>query len=268
MPFPKPIVTHEHGSWAVLLVPLASGAVVAGAGMPNLVLLLLASLGIFMSYVPLQALIREKTGARRGREKIDASRFWAGVYIGLGLIPAVLLLLQGLWLLVVIGLLAVLFFGLHFFLLRTFHKTAAGDFAAMLGLTLTAPAAYYVTTGILDARSALLWILHVLFFGSSIVYVHMKIGGTGVRQEKFSWSEKFSIGRENLIYHGVLLAVVLLVMPAVRHPEFIGLAFLPMIAQAVYGTINLTGRVRFKQLGLLLLGHSIFFGLFVTIAMA
>lgn len=79
MPFPKPIVTREHGSWAVLLIPLASGAVVAGAGTPNLVLLLLASLGMFMSYVPVQTLILEKTGAMQGNKKISASRLWAGI---------------------------------------------------------------------------------------------------------------------------------------------------------------------------------------------
>jgi hypothetical protein len=268
MPFPKPIVTREHGSWAVFLIPLASGAGVAGAGTPNLVLLVLASLGIFMSYVPIQTLIREKTGAMQGHEKISASRLWAGIYAGFGLIPAVLLLVQGLWSLVVIGLLAALFFGLHFVLVRAYQKTAAGDFVAMLGLTLTAPASYYVGTGALDARAALLWLAHVLFFGSNIVYVHMKIRGTGARKEKFTPREKLSIGGANLLYHAFLVAMVVLVMPTVHRPEFAGLAFLPMIAHAVYGTLNLAERVRFKQLGLLLLGHSVFFGLFISIALA
>lgn len=206
MPFPKPIVTREHGSWAVLLIPLASGAGVAGAGTPNLVLLVLASLGMFMSYVPMQTLIREKTGAMQGREKISASRFWAGIY--------------------------------------------------------------YVGTEALDARAALLWLAHVLFFGSSIVYVHMKIRGTGARKEKFTPREKLSIGGANLLYHAFLVAMVVQVMPTVHRPEFAGLAFLPMIAHAVYGTLNLAERVRFKQLGLLLLGHSVFFGLFISIALA
>lgn len=264
----KPIITREHGSWAILLIPLFSGVSVAGSWTAATALLTLSSLGIFMSSVPLQSLIRESLGERRNREKTSASKFWALFYLGLGIVTAVPLLLQGLWGLIPIGLLAALFFVMNILLVRKYDKTAASDFVAMLGLTLTAPAASYVVTETLDARAGLLWLVHVLFFGSSMVYVHMKIRGIGVRKERFSWPEKLSIGRANVLYHVVMLAAVVLVMSVVRHPEFAGLAFFPMILHAIYGTVTLSNRVRVKQLGLLLLGQSIFFGLFISIALA
>ena len=264
----KPIVTREHGSWAVLLIPLISGASVAGSWTVATALLMLSSLGIFMSHVPLQTLIRESPGEKRNREKTSASKFWALFYLGFGIVMAVPLLLQGLWVLIPIGLLAALFFVMNVLLVRKYHKTVVSDFIAMLGLTLTAPAAYYVGTGNSGLHAALLWLVHILFFGSSVVYVHMKIRGTSLNQERFTWPEKLSLAKVNLFYHVFVIAVVFMLMDMGLRPELTGLAFFPVIVHAVYGTINLSNRVRFKQLGLLLLASSIFFGLFISMAFA
>ena len=263
----KPIITREHGSWAVLLIPLFNGVSVAGSWTVATALLTLSSLGTFMSHVPIQTLIRESLGERGNREKTSASKFWAFFYLGFGIITAIPLLLQGLWALIPIGLLAALFFVMNILLVRKYNKTVVSDFVAVLGLTLTAPAALYVGAGNLDLHAAQLWLLHILFFGSSVVYVHLKIRGTSLNQERFTWPEKFSLGKVNLFYHAFVIAVVLALINMVHRPELTGLAFLPVVIHAVYGTINLSNCVRFKNLGVLLLAHSLVFGFFISMAM-
>lgn len=261
MAIPKPMVTKEHGAWAVLFVPMIAGTAYANSFSWNVVWLACSALGVFMSYVPVQILLREYIGLHQGREKIDAAKFWSAAYLGCGALFALPLLYQRLWLLVVIGIFgAVSFFG-NFLLTRKVQKSIPSDLVAVAGLTLSAPSAYYVVTGALDTKALVLWMLNVLFFGCSVFYVHLKIRASAMKKNRWHVWEKISVGKLNILYHCFVVTVISVLVLYRLTPATIALAFVPMIVHAIAGTVNLSRRVKFKRLGFMLLGHSIVFGI-------
>ena len=132
---------------------------------------------------------------------------------------------------------------------------------AVAGLTLSSPSAYYITTGLFDANTAVLWVLNFLFFGCSVFYVHMKIKVSALKKDRLPMREKLSLGRLNIIYHLFVVSVVIMLSLYHFTPLTATLAFLPMFIHAIYGTITLTGKIKFKRLGFLLLAQSILFGI-------
>ena len=258
MSIPKPIVTREHGSWAVLIVPLCIGAVQAGSFSWNVAAFSLSALGAFLGYVPVQTAVRERIRGTTTRNT-TAWKFWLYFYTGLILLGFIPLLVQRLWLLIILGLLAVLFFGLNFFLTRTIHKSIAGDLAGVVGLSLGAPGAYYAATGRVDTAIVTTWFLTVLFFGCSVLYVHMKIQSQKSRRENFTLYEKLRIGNGNILYHAMVLLLVLVLVAENLTPALVLIAFIPMVVHSLVGTIRLDHPVHFKHLGFLLLGHAVLF---------
>lgn len=264
MVVPKPIITKEHGSWAVLFVPMAVGAIIGGEFSSRVVLLALSSLFIFLSYVPVHTLLRDWLGTRQGEDKLHAAKFWALVFGGIGVVFAIPLLLEGYWLLLSIGFVGAFFFFGNFFLACSLQKTVVSDLVAMAGLTLTAPSAYYVATRELNQIALTLWLMNFLFFGCGVFYVHMKIRATSLKKSELSWIEKFSVGKMNLVYHIAVIGIVLAL--TIRHftPQLAVAAFVPMTLHAIYGTLKLSNKVRFKNLGLLLLAQSVVFALILS----
>lgn len=259
MRIPSPVIPQEHGAWAVLFVPLFVGASVAGRFNLNVLYLALAALGGFMSYVPVQTILRQWFFAAPGMEKLRAARFWAVIYLTGSVLFSVPLVLQKLWLLGGIGMAAVsVFFG-NFILVRRYGKNLWSDLVAVLGLTLGAAGAYYVATGKLDENAVLLWLLNFLFFGSGIVYVHMKLRAAAMKKSVLSFDEKLRVGKMNLLYHLVVLSIVGILVVKNFTPWLAMAAFVPMTVHAIYGTCKLSNTVRFKNLGLILLVQALVF---------
>jgi hypothetical protein len=65
----------------------------------------------------------------------------------------------------------------------------------------------------------------------------------------------------NLIYHLVVLASVGILAAHNFTPLLAIVAFVPMTVHAIYGTLNLSSRVSFRKLGVLLLAHALIFAL-------
>lgn len=259
MKIPRPLVTREHGSWAVLLVPMVVAAGSVGAVSVNAAILVVAALGAFMSYVPLQGILRALMGGPRGWHALRPMLFWGWVYCSIALVSGAFLLLQGYSRLLLIGAAGALLFAGNFFLARRFGKTASSDFVATAGLTLGAPAMYYVLTGSLDQVAFVLYLLNLLFFGCGVFYVHMKIRAARIRKSDWTLPDKLATGKMNLLYHtGVAVLILFLSLDRIT-PGIALAAFLPMIGQAVYGTYRLSGQVSFPRLGLGLLAQSIIF---------
>ena len=266
MNIPKPIIPKEHGSWAVLLVPLVVGTNVSGVSSLSFVLLALSVIAIFLAYLPLEMLLGIKFGKSRVSEEHHAARFWSIAYLSAGLLFVFPLLLEGYWALVAIAVLGTISFLVSFFLGIGRPRNVGSDLVAVAGLTLTAPSAYYVITRSLDGHAITLWLLNFLFFGSGIVYVHMKMRAKAMGKSKLGWLERISIGKLNLIYHGVVVTAVF-TLASLHLTKFAALfAFVPMIVHAVLGTVRLSQNVRFKTLGYLLLAQSIVFAICLTLA--
>lgn len=237
------------------------GASVAGQFNPQVIYLGFSALAMFLSYVPVQTILRQLFIAPQGADKLRPAIFWAAVYLGLGALFIFPLVLQKLWLLAGFAFLGGLFFLANFALTRRYAKTIFSDLIATLGLTLGAPSAYYVATAQLDQTAALLWLLNFLFFGCGMVYVHMKLRASALKKPTLSFDEKLHLGKWNLVYHVAVWAIVGFLVIKNFTPLFAVLAFVPMTLHAIYGTLKLSSVVRFKNLGLLLLAQSIVFAL-------
>jgi hypothetical protein len=107
---------------------------------------------------------------------------------------------------------------------------------AVAGLTLTAPAAWYVATGRLDYR---LWVLNVLYFAGGVFYVKMHIATAIARKPAGQWPV--------MIYYGVLAGLI----------PWIGWAFAPVILRACVGVMRVSPVLRVKRLGWTEVAHSL-----------
>jgi hypothetical protein len=266
MRLPQPIVTREHGSWAVLFVPIAIAVVIADGITWDIALVIIAALSAFMTYVPAQMILRDRFRTKLDSSKLRAATFWLIVYALVGSTAVVPLAAKGYWKLLPLGMFAVICFALNFVLTRVRSKTVLSDLVAVAGLTTGAPAVLYVATGEFSGTTFFVWVLNVLFFGSSVVYVHMKIAATGFKGASLSLKQRLSLGILNVVYHLVVLGIVLLLVVFECSPTLLAMAFVPMTVHALYGTLKLSARVQFKRLGMLLLGHAILFAIVVSTA--
>lgn len=261
------MITKEHGAWAVLFVPMIAGAAYANSFSWNVLWLALSVLGVFLSYVPAQILLRNAAGIMPGKEKLEAAKFWLSIYCSFGALFILPLFYQRLWLLAVIGIIGAASFAGNFILTRKIQKSIASDLTAVAGLTLSAPSTYYVITGTLDAKALVLWLLNVLFFGCSVFYVHLKIRVSAMRKNSWHLWEKLSVGKLNIFYHVLVVAFVIVLVLYHLTPATVIIAFLPMVIHAIIGTIKLSNRVKFKNLGFMLLAHSVLFGIIFVLMM-
>jgi hypothetical protein len=256
---PPPIIPREHGAWAVLFVPMIVMLMHAGSVRYTFFLLALSSLGLFMSYVPAQIVLKHMTGSPQNPEKYRQARIWGTTYATGSILLSIPLLLEGFYLLVPLGVIGILAFIFNFLMTRRYSKTIPGDLLSVFGLSLSGLGAYYVLNGVIDITGILLWIQVFLFFGSSVFYVHMKIQAAQTKAHNLNYKDRFSLGKASLSYHAVV--VLLLFIFALKQfiPAINVIAFLPMSVHVIYGTWNLSARVRFKNLGFLLLGQSVLF---------
>jgi uncharacterized membrane protein (DUF485 family) len=225
------ILPREHGAWGLLLVPLVTGAGVAlrqGGEVVSFLLLLTAALTLFWLRAPLESLLG--TSAMRAQTKEE--RLTVGlVILGLGKVALValgVLLWAGRnrWLWLLGGLAGVSFVAQA--LLKRLGRRARmlSEVVGTMGLTLSAPAAYYVVTGKLDGTAWMLWLVNLAFAGNQIHYVQLRIHTVrvdGVR-DKIARGWPFAVGQ---VLMAIVLAVVCLrgLMPWVALIAFVPILF-------------------------------------------
>ena len=257
-------LTREHGSWAVLGVPLAIGIASSGALTFDMAILAISALAFFVASVPIEMLLHHRSGRQVAEGDLRVARFWGTVALSVGVLCGLYLLLHGYFFLLLFGV-----FGATGFIARALWSrcapfTLTGDLVGMSVLSAGAPAAYYVATGNLDASAGQLWLLVVLFFASSVFYVHMKISAVRHKRDRLSFWEKLSIGRLTLLYH--IVVIPLFVIMTVGRMSAVGMliVYVPVVMHVVMGTITLSRNVRFKRLGFMLLGQAVIFGILLT----
>lgn len=257
---PPMMVTKEHGSWAVLFVPMLVNAYVAGRWSSNVVLVALAALGAFLAYVPAQVLLRHYLSVPQPAARLRQAKFWGMIYAVVTIASGAVLLFHGYIFFLAIGGAGAISFFANFYLVKCYSKMIFTDLIAVAGLALGGPSVYYVLTGSLDRIALSLYLLNFLFFGCSVFYVHMKIKSSAAKMSEVRWKEKLIFGRLNLLYFAAVVAVVAILSVVHLIPFIVLIAFVPMITQGVQGTLRLSSRVHFKNLGFILLGQSILFG--------
>lgn len=261
------VVPREHGAWGILLVPLFTGACVGLAQSLRLLPVAwftLAALALFWLRTPLEGWLG--TAPLKAHTAAEKKTLWiasltlaaiAVVCLGVLLAPGSN---RGLWLL---GGLAGLAFAAQAGLKklgRRFRMTA--QLVGAIGLTSTAPGAYYVATGQLDATALALWMANWLFAGDQIHFVQLRIHAARAA----GWKEKLQRGR---LFFAGQFAMLLALAVAARFsllPWWTLAAFLPVLLRGMAWFQGPPEPLRVRQLGWSELSQSVIFGLLLVAA--
>lgn len=234
----------------MLLVPFVIAAGVAGR-FPAAMLLLLVSLTAF--YLARFAAVMVAKAVWAGRDdgqKAEGLR-WLARYGAAGAIAGLPLIWPlGYWDLLYLAGFGAVFFALSIVLARLRReRTESGEALAVLGLSLSAPAAYYVASGRLDGQAWLLWLLNVLYFGGTILYVKMWINTAHRKKQPADWLDRFYLGRYCVAYHLLLAAFLAAGVMGGHWPLLAALAFAPVLVRTASGLKNLSPQPPIRKIG-------------------
>jgi len=244
------IVPREHGAWGLLLVPLVTGAGVGlreGDRILPLLLLLTAALALFWLRTPVESLLG--TSAIRAQTK-EERRSVAIVIVGLGAVAflAVASLLwagrnRGLWL---IGGLAGFAFLAQAMIKQLGRQTRMmSEIVGTVGLSLSAPAAYYVSVGKLDATAWMLWLLNLMFAGNQIHYVQLRIHTARLGGARARWARGWSFALGQI----AMLAALGFAWSRGLIPWVVLIAFVPLFFRGCYYFFRKPAPLLVRRLG-------------------
>lgn len=256
------IAPREHGAWGLLFVPLATGGSIGllagGNGWP-LVAFTIAAFALFWLRTPMESWLG--TGLVRAQSRQE--RRAVGIVI---LLLAAMAITALAWLftegrerdLLLLGVIAICAFMVQVLLRKLGrHTRMLSQIVGTLGLTVTAPAAYYVVTGKLGRDAWALWAVNFLFAGNQIHFVQLRIHSTRVS----GWSKKLVCGRSFLAGQILLATALLLAWRFALLPGLAELAFLPLLIRGFGWFFESQKSLAVRRLGWTELVHSVFFGI-------
>jgi len=279
------ILPREHGAWGLLLVPMITGTGVAlhrASNMAPLILLATAALALFWLRTPLESLLG--TSAMRV-QNLEESRTVRSVIVLLAAIAAVALaalLWSGrnadLW---PLGAAVA-----ACFILQTLLKQAPklkrlmwrqqprpsrdgeaerprhpyslrmlSEIVGCIGLTASAPAAYYVITGKFDSNAWMLWVANLLFAGDQIHYVQLRIHSAKVEgfRARLLRGWPFAVGQ------AIMTAVITVACMDRLMPPIASIAFAPLLFRGWFYFIQEPAPLVVRRLGWNELKHATVF---------
>ena len=261
------IVPREHGAWGLLLVPLFTGVVVGAASSHRIVPLILftvIALTLFWLRTPVESLLG--TAPLSARTSAERRVAWL-VSGGLSIVAAACLaalLWNGrnreLWLLGGLGGLAFALRTLLAKLGRSWRMIA--QLVGAIGLTCTAPAAYYVATGRLDARAWFLWAANWIFAGNQIHFVQLRIHAARAA----TFAEKFARGRAFFLAQLLLVPLLAVASSWRLMPALAMLAFVPGLARGFYWFFRGYQPLEVRSLGWSEMTQGVLFGVLFSAA--
>ena len=251
------ILPREHGAWGLLLVPMVTGAGVAfhqATQIFPLILLLTAALALFWLRTPLESLLG--TSAMRA-QTVEESHTLRSAIVLLGGIAAVALaalLWAGrnadLWPLgAAVG---AAFIG-QAIVKRVGRRTRMlSEMVGTIGLTASAPAAYYVITREFNATAWMLWLANILFAGDQIHYVQLRIHTAKIQgfRAKFANGWGFALGQ------ALMTAIITVACLARLMPPIASLAFTPLLFRGWFYFVQEPAPLVVRRLGWSELKHA------------
>src|SRR5271165_476721 len=224
------VVPREHGAWGMMLVPLATGAIVAlrsGVNGGSLTLFIVAAMSLFLLRTPVEAWLG--TSAIKAQTQTERA-FVLRVILGIGLLAAACIAAL-LWNgrnrgLLLIGGVAALAFTLQAGVKKLGRKgRMPAQVIGAVGLTSTAAGAYYVATGKLDLTALALWLANWLFAGNQIHYVQVRIRSSRATTMDEKPHQGFSFIAGQVLVTGAILAACRFRL----FPTSVALAFVPVL---------------------------------------
>jgi YwiC-like protein len=255
------IVPREHGAWGMMLVPLATGAIVAlrnGVNGGALTLFIVGAISLFWLRTPVEAWLGTSAiKAQTQQERAFVVRAILGIAgLATACIAAILWSNRNRGLLL-IGAVAALAFAAQAGVKKLGRKgRMPPQIIGALGLTSTAAGAYYVATGKLDITALGLWLATWLFAGDQIHYVQVRIRSSraATLHEKLQQGIAFFAGQVVLI-GAILAACRLSVFPAP-----VALAFVPVLFRGTFWFVRGRQPLDVHKLGYSELRQALIFG--------
>lgn len=262
------IVPREHGAWGLLLIPLFTG-LIAGIGatgrMLPVLLFTLCGIALFWLRTPVESLLGSAPNAARTPQERRTAMLAAAILgtLSLACLGALLRGGRNLTLLLFGGIAAAAFVAQAVLRKMGRETRMISQLVGGLGLTATAPAAFYVATGRFDQRTLTLWLANWLFAWNQIHFVQVRIHAA----RALTFRDKFSRGKGFLIAQTMLAAA--LAVLAVLHfiSPFVALAFLPVVARGTaWFAMNRSEPLDVKKLGWSEMRQGVAFGILLGIA--
>lgn len=230
----KPLLPKEHGSWAMLIVPLLLGTMIAPGWYWRILILIVAAFGFFLVRFPLALLVKTRRRANANR-----TEFWRWIFIYGGITALSggwLVLVERLWFLALMGLFGVLLLLFHLWLVyRRQDMSVISELSGIVGLALGAPMAYYTASSQLDNTAILLWLINVLYFGGTVFYIKLKVRQQPRLPAPNHLGERLVKAKACLTYQTIALTVIILLVTARQAPLLTPLALVPTTIKMVYG---------------------------------
>ena len=255
------VIPREHGAWGMMLVPLATGAIIAlptGVNAGALTLFIVAAMSLFWLRTPVEAWLGISAIKAQTPEE---HAFVLRAMIGIGLLAAasVSTLLwsgrnAGLLLIAAVAALAFAVQAVVKKLGRSGRMPA--QVIGAIGLTSTAAGAYYVATGKLDHIALALWLANWLFAGNQIHFVQVRIHSS----RAVTMDEKLQQGLPFFAGQVVLIGVILAACRFHLFPTAVALAFVPVLFRGTLWFIRGRQPLDVHQLGFRELAQALLFG--------
>ncbi len=267
LPLNRPPISKEHGSWAMLIVPLLLGTIIAPVWHWRTLLLFVAAVGFFLSRYPLSILVRKR---KRDQDKRAYLLRWTAIYAGItALSGGWLVFAERLWLLALMGVIGALLVAFNLWLIANKKQMSLmGELSGIAGLALGAPMAYYVASGYLDQTAIILWLLNALYFGGTVFYIKLKVRQQPKQPAPDKISKRLIRAKACLAYHTTVLILVFALVTLQKAPALTPLAFIPVMVKVFRGAVNWQDKktLSLVRLGFTELFHSAAFMILVIVA--
>lgn len=253
---------REHGAWAMFYVPFVLGVLVAAKISLPVLLLLLAMSAMFISRESLLVWWRARARGRLTETSAKAGRLLL-VYLGIAVAcGGPLIFAYRLYWLLPLALLGCALLAVNGKQATQFEdRSARGEILAIAGLTMTAPAAYYVAHGEWDHTAVWLWALSAAYFASSVFYVKLRVTRAHAKrkddQQRARWQ---CIG-----YHSFLLISLLALAITRSLPLFLLIAFAPVLGRTFWSLLKPANSLNLKRIGITEIIYSLIFLIFTVL---
>lgn len=250
---------REHGAWAMLYVPFAVGLLVAGKLSLAVLPLFLSVTIVFIARESLVAWWRTRSRRQPDGWALKLSIIYAAVA---GILSLPLIAVWHLYWLIPACIAAALLLGVnaHQAAQRS-DRSVVGETLAILGLTLTAPAAHYVATGALESTALWLWVLSSAYFASSVFYVKLRINTINRRKE----DERRRAWRKCAGYHAFLFVALAALALGGSLSLFALAAFGPVLIRSSWYLVRPVRQINLRSVGWLEIVYSVVFLVFITL---
>jgi len=254
----------EHGAWAMLYVPFVLGVAVAGTVSWAVLLLLLATTALFISRESLLVWWRARKRGRQSQSAMDSQRLLL-VYFAIATSTGLpLVLVYKFYWLLLFGALGATLLIVNGWKATDFEdRTVQSEVMAIAGITMTAPASYYVASGQWGSKALWLWALSAAYFASSVFYVKLRVTGLHAKKP----DDKLRARWQCVVYHSFLLVSLLALAVTRSLPLFLLIAFAPVLARTAWSLLKPSNQLNLKQIGIAEIIYSLIFLIFTAMTL-